>query len=235
MVGLAGFDFVLIDGEHGSGDHQAHLACLQGVAATQAHSIFRVECNDPTVLKRALDLGVEGVMVPNVASVAEARAVVASCQYAPKGVRGFAASGVRASDYGFQTERYLRDAGSELLIAVMIESRAGVEDIVNIASVDGIDVIQVGANDLSYDLGIPEQFDHPLLTDAISRIEDAALKHGKALGGAPVCCDVLTLLRRGYRLITLGRDVSLLGKGLTHTLSAATASIRVWRSAGDEK
>jgi 4-hydroxy-2-oxoheptanedioate aldolase len=220
MIGLAGFDFVLLDGEHGAGDHQVHLQCLQALAGTRAHALMRVESGDRTVIKRALDLGVEGVMVPNVSTAEEARDVVASCRYPPVGTRGYAATGVRASDYGFQGERYLREYASQLLIAVMIESRAGVENAAAIAAVDGVDVVQIGANDLSYDLGVPEQLSHPQLIEAIAEIERATLTSGKSLGGAPLPgTEVALLIRRGYRLITLGRDVSVFGKGLAATLA----------------
>jgi 4-hydroxy-2-oxoheptanedioate aldolase len=222
MIGLAGFDFVLIDGEHGQGEPHSHLACLQAIFGTRACGLMRVESADRTVLKRALDLGVEGIMVPNISSAAEAREIVASCRYPPAGVRGYAASGVRASDYGFQSERYMREYASQLLIAVMIESRAGVENADAIAAVDGIDVIQIGANDLSYDLGIPEQFEHPDLLTAVGRIETAAHSHRKILGGAPlpgVSADAL--VARGYLLVTVGRDVTLFGKALTALKPAA--------------
>jgi 4-hydroxy-2-oxoheptanedioate aldolase len=223
MIGLAGFDFVLIDGEHGTGDHQAHLSCLQAVAATSATALLRVEANDRTVLKRALDLGIEGVMVPDIRSAEEARQVVAACRYPPQGVRGYAASGVRGSDYGFQTPAYLSEFASRFLIAVMIESKAGVENAPAIAAVEGIDVIQIGANDLSYDLGVPEQLDHPLLRASIDAVEAAAIAHGKTLGGATLPDrDAPALIQRGYRLITVGRDVGLLAKALTMSLAGVS-------------
>jgi 4-hydroxy-2-oxoheptanedioate aldolase len=223
MIGLAGFDFVLIDAEHGQGDHQAHLACLQALGATSACGLMRVESADRTVIKRALDIGVEGIMVPNVSTGAEAREIVASCRYPPAGARGYAASGVRASDYGFQSDRYMKHYASELLIAVMIEGRTGCDNAEAIAAVDGIDVIQVGANDLSYDLGIPEQFSHPDLLDALDRIERAALSHGKILGGAPLPgSGVAALVERGYRMLTVGRDASLFVKALTSVKPQAT-------------
>jgi 4-hydroxy-2-oxoheptanedioate aldolase len=220
MIGLAGFDFVLIDGEHGTGDHQLHLHCLQAIAGTPATAMMRIESNDRTVIKRALDLGIEGIMVPNISSAAEARDVVAACRYAPAGNRGFAASGVRASDYGFQADTYLKEYASRLLIAVMIENRTGVDNAADIAAVDGVDILQIGANDLSYDLGIPEQLDHPLLYSAVRKIEAAARANGKILGGAPLPrADVAALAARGYGLITVGRDVGMLGKALSAALS----------------
>jgi 4-hydroxy-2-oxoheptanedioate aldolase len=225
MIGLAGFDYVLIDGEHGMGELSSHLACLQAVAATSATALLRVEANDRTVLKRALDLGFEGVMVPDIRSADEARGVVAACRYPPKGSRGYAASGVRASDYGLRTSAYLDDYASQLLIAVIIESREGARRAEEICAVDGIDVVQIGANDLSYDLGVPEQLENPELRAAIAHIESAAKKCGKTLGGAPLPdTDVKALIERGYRFITLGRDLGLLAKALPATLRSAHAS-----------
>src|ERR1700677_2076104 len=186
MIGLAGFDYVLIDAEHGIGGHQDHLRCLQAIAGTAARAILRVESADPALLKRALDLGVDGIMVPNVGSAEQARAIVAACRYPPHGVRGYAASGVRASDYGFQTQRYLQSYAAELLICVIIESRAGMQNAASIAATEGIDLIQVGANDLAYDLAVPEQLGHPSLLDGIARIEAAAKSNATALGGAPL-------------------------------------------------
>lgn len=225
MMGMAGFDFVLIDGEHGIGDCQDHLSCLQALAGTEARALLRVSSLDSTALKRALDLGVDGIMVPNIATADEARAVVAGCRYPPHGVRGYAATGVRASDYGFQSKRYLDTYASELLISVIIESRSGVENAGAIAAVDGIDLIQVGANDLAYDLGVAQQLAHPMLVEAVSAIEAAAKANGKWLGGAPLPgAGVKELITIGYGLITLGRDVNVLAKTLAEMLAGARAA-----------
>jgi 4-hydroxy-2-oxoheptanedioate aldolase len=197
---------------------------LQALAGTNARAFLRVSNNDPVVLKRALDLGVEGIMVPNISSAAEARAVVSGCRYPPRGIRGFAATGVRASDYGLQGKRYLKEYESELLVAVIIESRAGAENAGAIAAVDGIDVIQVGVNDLGYDLGVSDKPDDPRLRDAVAAIETAALQAGKWLGGAPYAgTGVPALIERGYRLITLGRDIGLLGGALSALLQRTKA------------
>jgi 4-hydroxy-2-oxoheptanedioate aldolase len=226
MIGLAGFDYVLIDDEHGMGDMPMHLQCLQAVFATPATAMIRVAFNDPNIIKRALDLGAEGIMVPDIRNATQAKQVVAACRYPPGGVRGYAASGVRASDYGLQTSAYLREHQQRLLIAVILESEEAVANAEEICAVDGIDIVQVGANDLTYDLGIPEQLDHPRLHEAIAQIEKAAKRHGKTLGGAPLPhSDASTLVGRGYRLITLGRDVSLLSRALG-TMSASIANLR---------
>lgn len=226
MIGLAGFDFALLDGEHGSGDLQTHLRCIQALAGTGARALLRTDTNSSVVLKRALDVGVDGVMVPNICSAAEARAVVSACHYPPKGTRGYAATGVRASDYGFQSKRYLASYEAELLVAVMIESGAGVENAAEIAAVEGVDLIQLGVNDLSYDLGVPCELDHPRLLSAVSAVERATLAAGKWLGGAPSAeMGTAALVERGYRLITVGRDVGVFAKGLTDLVTRLRAEV----------
>src|SRR5438105_10900294 len=100
MIGIFGYDFVLIDAEHGLGDYRDHLACLQAIATTPAHGIVRMESHDVSQIQRILDVGAEGIMVPAVSSAEEARALVAACRYPPRGTRGYAASGIRGSDYG---------------------------------------------------------------------------------------------------------------------------------------
>ena len=221
MIGMAGYDFVFVDGEHGPGDHQNHLRVLQAVGSTPATSVYRVENNDPTAIKRALDLGVEAIMVPSVSSASEARAAVAACFYPPKGIRGFAAGVVRASDYGLSVGRYLSDGGSQLLVSVVIETAEGVRNAAEIAGVEGVDVVQIGPGDLSYDIGVPARYDDPKYVSAQTAVERAVLEQGKVLGGVQVPGIALDdLLERGYRMIILGADVVCLGSGLTAMLAA---------------
>lgn len=221
MIGLAGFDFVVIDGEHGPGGAHEHLACLQAIAATPATGIVRVASGDPLVLKSVLDLGAEGVMVPNVGSAAEARAAVAACRYPPQGTRGFSAPTVRASDYGYGLARHMAEGAAELLVCVMIESAQGVRNAREIAGVRGVDVVQIGPFDLSCDLGIPGQFDHPKMRRAIKAIAAAAHAAGKFLGGVPLPgMEPKVLVAQGYRFITVGADVPLLAQALAGKLPA---------------
>jgi len=118
VLALCGFDYLLLDQEHGFGEPSALLHSLQAMAATPScTSIVRVPSNDPNYLKRVLDAGVEGVMVPNVETAEDARAVVAACRYPPAGRRGSALGSARASDYGINGPRYKERAADELLIA----------------------------------------------------------------------------------------------------------------------
>jgi 2-keto-3-deoxy-L-rhamnonate aldolase RhmA len=232
MIGLAGYDFIVIDGEHGPGGMSGHLACLQAVASTPATAILRVAENDMTLIKRALDLGVEGLLIPDIGTEQEAAAAVAACFYPPRGRRGFSAATVRASDYSLCLDKYLAGGGSELLVCLMIESANGVRNVRKIAAVDGVDVIQVGPFDLSYDLGIPGQFEHPKYLKAMDKIEAAVLGAGKILGGVPLPgLSLETVLDRGYRFITLGADIPVLAKALTGILDTPARKSRIRRSA----
>jgi 4-hydroxy-2-oxoheptanedioate aldolase len=215
MIGLAGYDFIVLDGEHGPGGIAEHLACLQAVATTPATAVVRVAPNDTGLISRALDLGAEGIMVGDVCSAEEARTAVAACFYPPRGKRGFSAGTVRASDYGLNIGNYLAADGAELLVCVMIESGEGVKNVRSIAMVEGVDVIQLGPFDLSYDLGIPGQFEHPKFLTAIKKIEAAVQKAGKILGGVPLPgLPLEAILERGYRMITVGADVPMLAAAL---------------------
>lgn len=221
LIGSCGCDFVVIDGEHGLGSESQHLACIQALAATPATAVLRVPSTDTVAVKRALDVGVEGLLVPDVRTPEVARNVAQACFYPPRGKRGFSAGTLRAADYGFAVEDYVASDGAELLLCLMIESGEGVEKVAEIAAVDGVDVIQVGPFDLSYDLGIPGQFDHPDFADALKRIEAGTRKAGKVLGGMPLPgLDLDELLERGYRMITMGADVPMLAGALRQALEA---------------
>ena len=140
LLGHAGFDYLLIDHEHGIGEPSSLISQLQAVCNTPAHSIVLVPCNDQVTLKRVLDAGAEGVMIPSIESAEEARAAVAACRYPPNGRRGTAASSVRASNWGM-APRYVETCADELLICLQIESVKGAEAIDEIAAVDGVDVV----------------------------------------------------------------------------------------------
>lgn len=224
MIGMAGYDFVLVDGEHGPGDQQSHLACLRAIQSTPATALFRVVEAGVSHIKRALDLGFEGILVPAVADAKAAREMVAACHYPPAGNRGMSARIVRASDYGFSADRYLAgNAASELFICVMIETKSAVDDIEAIMAVDGIDSVLVGPHDLAGDLGVPGQFDRPVFMEALARIERAAASSGKALGGIPMPgLGHDQLLKRGYRFITAGSDVGFLREAMAGNLTATS-------------
>jgi 4-hydroxy-2-oxoheptanedioate aldolase len=182
MLALQGLDFVIFDGEHGP---LTPPACEQLARATQMHGVtagVRVEENRPAPILRYLDAGAQICHVPGVASGEDAERAVRSVKFRPIGDRGLSAS--RASGYGASDGygRYIEEANRESIVVAHVESAAGVESATEIAAVEGIDVLLVGMLDLSHDLGVAGQLDHPSVQEGARRIADAALGAEKTLG-----------------------------------------------------
>jgi len=163
MAGCAGFDWLLLDHEHGPGSDETLLHQLQAAGTTSAVPIVRIAANEPPRFKRALDIGAGGVMVPMVSNAAEAQAAVAAFRYPPRGIRGVAKLN-RACDFGVGFDDYFAHAHEWLVLMPQIETPEGVENAAEIAAVDGVDVLFVGPMDLTTNLGIPGQFDHPVIS-----------------------------------------------------------------------
>ena len=221
IIALAGFDAVIIDHEHGSGDFLNAISLLQAVSATPATAIMRVPWNDPVYIKRALDIGVEGIIVPSVNSVEEARAAVAACRYPPAGIRGAAFPLVRCADYGLQAGRYLAETNDSLLVICQTESVAAVEAIEEIAAVDGVDMLFIGPLDLSGSMGILGQVESAEFLAMRERAEKAIKGAGKLMGGLSVTGDSPQAMKeRGYDFITAVSDSMLVRDGaLAHLKS----------------
>lgn len=224
LLGFTGFDYLLLDQEHGLGDLGALVQQLQAMSATPATSIVRVQWNDPVVLKRVLDSGVEGVMIPAVETADEARAAVAACLYPPKGRRGAASSSARASNYGMATD-YVASCADNLLIVLQIESEKGVENIDEILKVPGIDVMFIGPHDLSGTVGQLGNLKHPRVAELIARAEQAIVASGIPMGTVPhPGSSALQMFERGYSFVNAGSDVSRLR-------DSSLADVRAFREA----
>jgi 2-keto-3-deoxy-L-rhamnonate aldolase RhmA len=221
-MGDAGFDWLLIDMEHGPGDYQTLLAQLQAIQGSDAIPLVRVQANDAAVIKRVLDLGAYGVMIPWVASRAECEAAVRACRYPPAGIRGMA-GGHRAGGFGRLAAEYWRRANEEILIIVQIETVGALEAVDEILAVPGVDVAFIGPADLSAALGHPGDSKHPEVQAAIARIEAAARRAGVALATISRSWeDARALYARGYVMVTLCSDASLVVQGA----AALVASFR---------
>lgn len=181
IAGNAGFDWVLLDMEHGMGANDSLLFQLQAIEGTPAVPIVRVASNDPVLIKRVLDLGPAGVMVPMVNSADDARRLVQAMRYPPQGIRGVTPY-TRPANFGQGFKEYYATANNELLCVVQIETEEAVEHADEIAAVDGVDVLFIGPLDLSVGLGIMRQFDHPKYRAAVERIVSACRKAGKTPG-----------------------------------------------------
>ncbi|MHC4564631.1 MAG: HpcH/HpaI aldolase family protein [Planctomycetota bacterium] len=181
IVGMAGFDWVLIDLEHGAGYEGQVLHQLQALEHTPAASIVRVESYQRQRFHRVLDLGAEGIMCPRIYTQADAEQAVKGIRYQPEGARGMAKM-IRAAQFGADFESYLADQKKNLVCIVQIETAEILDSLDSVAATDGVDVLFVGPTDLSLALGVYGQPDHPKFAEAIKATADAAAKEGKAAG-----------------------------------------------------
>ena len=227
MVGKAGFDFVVIDLEHGSGNEPGVLHQLQAIEHTGAKAIIRVEGHARQRSHRVLDLGAHGIMFPRVNNVEEARDCVAAMRYPPDGVRG-AASMNRACEFGVTFRDYVASSKDSLLGVFQIETTEAVENVDEIAAVDGVDVLFIGPLDLSLSLGILQQLDHPKFTAALEATAAAAAKHGKTTGVLmPTPDHFERFYNLGFRFLACGSDGAMVN-------NAARALIGKLREARDK-
>ena len=223
ILSLCGFDALLIDHEHTPASLGEAVAKLRAAGRSQTTCLMRVPWNDPVYLKRALDIGVEGVMVPMVENAAQAAAAVAACRYPPQGHRGAAYTVTRAGGWGTITD-YPQQAASELLIIVQIESLAAIGQIPDIAAVDGVDMLLIGPLDLSGSAGTLGDFANPRFTEALEQAERSIKRSGKWLGGVAGDRDgTRELLARGYDLVMATSDMHLLRDGGLDLIAALKA------------
>jgi len=209
LMAAAGYDWALIDLEHGAGNEVDGLAQMQALATRRCIAIVRVESAARQRVHRVLDFGAQGIMFPRIDTAEEAKAAVAAMRYPPAGVRGVAFSN-RACGYGSNFRPYLEGSGS-LLTIVQIESPAAVENADDIAAVEGVDVLFVGPSDLSHSMGILGSFEHPDFVSAVRRTAQAALSRGKHCGILlPSPADFKRYFDLGYRFIAAGSDAVLL-------------------------
>jgi 2-keto-3-deoxy-L-rhamnonate aldolase RhmA len=211
VLGHAGFDALLIDHEHSPGGLETAVHQMRAIrAAGDATILARLGSNDPAAIKRLLDCGAEGLLLPNVESAEEARAFVAACRYPPKGRRGAHFTVSRAAGWGFRSDECYRDAET-IFLAAMIESLAGVRAIPDIALVVGLSMLFIGPLDLTGSIGRMGQWNDPEVVSLLADAEAATLASGMALGGALVPGDTpRAAFARGHRFVTVGSDVGML-------------------------
>ncbi|CAN1172784.1 2-keto-3-deoxy-L-rhamnonate aldolase [Linum perenne] len=228
IAGLAGYDFVVVDMEHGPGGITEALHCMRALAATQTPAILRLPETCPTWAKKALDLGPQGIMFPMVDSKKIATKAVSYCRFPPAGVRGSAHTVVRASGYGID-EGYLSNYEEELLILCQIESEEGVKNADEIAAVDGVDCIQMGPLDLSASLGYLWDPGHKKVRQMLRTAEKTVLDSNPNGGGGAYLSGFampfdgpVDLKARGYQMVSGAVDIGLFR-------SAAVEDVRRFR------
>ena len=213
IVGLSGYDWVLIDLEHGSGGETNLLHQLQALEHTPTTVIVRVESNESVRVTRVLDLGVEGVMVPRILNEGEAKEVAKAWQYPPKGIRGMAKM-TRATKYGSDFQSYYERYSNEILGLIQIETLEVLDHLDEVAAIDGVDVLFIGPADLSLSMGIFGQLDHPRFIDAVKATVKAAQKAGKATGILLFNPDDFKFYQElGITFIACGADATFVSDG----------------------
>ena len=207
-----GVDWLMIDTEHAPIGIESVAAMIAATSGTPVTPLVRVPGARPELVKPVLDCGALGVVFPQIATRAEAAATVRAVRYAPAGQRGYGPT-YAALRWGLPNLEYLKAANDAVLDVVLIESLAGVDALDDILAVRGLDVVAVARGDLSENLGVAGQFDHPRLREVVARAEAAILAHREvALGGIAFSADeARAMIARGYRFVVLGSDAGLIG------------------------
>ena len=211
----SGFDWLLIDGEHAPNDIRSTLEQLQAVAPYPSQAVVRPPMGETWLIKQLLDIGAETLLVPMVETAEQARGLVAATRYPPYGIRGVGSAIGRVSRFNRETN-YLAEANSRVCLLVQVESRLGLENLEEIAAVEGIDGIFIGPADLSASFG---HLGNPGLPEMQQAIEGAILRirqSGKAAGilmGDPAL--VARYIALGANFVAVGTDIGLLAESGT--------------------
>lgn len=226
IIGNIGFDWVVIDTEHGSIDTETVQAVIQAISATPTVPIVRVAWNDPALIKRALDAGAYGVVIPMVNSASEAERAVQASRYPPVGVRSY--GGPRTRLYGGLD--YFEHANEEIAVIVQIEHIDAVNHIDEILSVKGVDAYFIGPADLAASMGLKPGLDltEAAHAEAISRVVASGKKRhlpaGILVGSAEAAN---ARLAQGFQFIGIGSDEGFLRSAASATLSKVSQNRKV--------
>lgn len=220
MFGLAGFDFVLLDCEHGASDPYIAQSMLRAADAHNLPTITRVPNAYPSTILKFLDIGSGGVMVPMVNDAATAKIVADSARYYPKGKRGYA--GMRSSWYGWlDVPTHVKKTNDEMIVMVQAETVEAVSNIEAIAATEGVDAVFIGTYDLSQSMGIPGQVNDPRMNEAFEKVLKAVKNAGKVPGiYAGNVADAKRLVGMGFQLIAYSGDTGLLANACRDAVKA---------------
>lgn len=210
IIGLAGFDFAIIDLEHGPLSYETAQNLIRACELHGVSPVIRVPCNEEHHILRALDIGAHGVEVPEVNTREQAMKLARSARFHPAGNRGLCCF-VRAAEYSRMPKAdYFTHANSNTLVIAHLEGREGLANLDEILEVEGIDVIFIGPYDLSQSFGMPGEVHHPLILEKIEYIIEHARARGKSVGtivGTPE--DARLWIGRGVTYVAYSVDVGM--------------------------
>jgi len=205
VVGATGFDFVLLDAEHGPLSLESTEQMIRAAESAGMTPLVRVPANVPHEILRFLDIGAMGVQVPQLNSAADAKAAANAVRFPPRGTRGLATL-PRAGGYGIgpSAPDYIEIANREIVLMAMVETREGVENIDAIAGTDGVDIIAIGPGDLSASLGFQGDRSAPAVRDAVEHVIERAHAHGRWVSLPATDIDsARALVKRGIEIVQL--------------------------------
>jgi len=212
VLGVAGFDWLLLDGEHSPNDMSTYIPQLMALKDSVSAPVVRPSWNNPVEIKRLLDAGFYNFLVPFVESVEEAQKAVAATRYPPQGMRGVSVS-QRSNRYGTVPD-YFQGANDQMCVMVQIEGAAGVAAAPQIAALKGIDCLFVGPSDLAAGMGHLGNANHPDVQAAIASVFAAAKAAGKPSGIlAPVEADARRYMAMGATFVAVGSDLGVFRAG----------------------
>ncbi len=213
LLEMAGFDYFVIDMEHAFYDMSSIAGILQYARKTEITSVVRIPRLDYAYVAKTLDMGAEGIWVPHVDTVEQAKQLARFGKYPPEGIRGAAVPPFRAREYQEfkQAADFFRAVNDETLLIAQMESREAIGNVAAITAVPGIDVAMMGTQDLSLDMGLAGQLTHPEVKAAVQKVVDACQKNGKASGNHIANIDELRYwISRGMGMITYNYETNLI-------------------------
>lgn len=222
----AGFDWLLVDGEHAPNDLRSIMSQLQVLAARDCHAVVRPPIGETWIIKQLLDAGAQSLLIPMVESGDQARALVDAVTYPPHGVRGVGSALARASDFSGISD-YLTTARDEICLLAQVENQKGMAALDDILAVEGIDGVFIGPSDLAADMGYLGQAGAPAVKEAVLGAIKRIVDSGKAAG-------ILTLdtalqeqcLALGATFIATEIDVTLFARNMRGAASSASERLR---------
>jgi len=227
IMAKAGFEWLVVDMEHSVITLDIAQQLIQVIEGCGVVPLVRVGENNATIIKRVMDAGAYGVIVPMVNNREQAEAAVKAVKYPPIGMRGVGLA--RAQGYGAQFDEYAATVNEESVVIAQIEHIDAVNNIESIISVDGIDGCIIGPYDLSASLGMPGKFDHPDMLKAIEKVEKSCKEKRVVLGLHIIQPDyrpVIERIAKGYTFLAFGLDILFLGNSCREQLESVYKNIR---------
>ncbi|MEA4935313.1 2-dehydro-3,6-dideoxy-6-sulfogluconate aldolase [bioreactor metagenome] len=211
IMSQAGFDWVCVDAEHSQVTKETALEMFRAIELHGAEPFVRISLNDEVEMKKYLDMGARGIIVPMIKSYEEVRRAITFIKYPPQGTRSYALP--RCTGYGEWSNEYFKKANDEIFIAIMIEHIDSIQDLDKIFSCPEINAVFVGPYDLSGSMGIPGEFDNPKFIGVIDLINRKAVEHRITMGFHevhPTPEKINKLVESGVRFIACGIDTIFL-------------------------